>query len=123
MSLTKPPQQPPFHGAPSAAKAHSIFTVSAAGEKLGLPVSCVQTIFRISRITPIPLGPPEVVGLVNLRGGGNELRIGDHGIDSCSTWTAGRKRDLRLNASLRRHYPNQVPRVFSHPPVKCRQDP
>ena len=28
----------------------------------------MQTIFRISRITPIPLGPPEVVGLVNLRG-------------------------------------------------------
>ena len=70
MSLTKPAQEPHRFGAPPPAvvKPHSIFTVSAAGEKLGLPVACVQTIFRISRITPIPLGPPEVVGLANLRG-------------------------------------------------------
>ena len=69
MSLTQPAQKPQHYGATStSAKTHNIFTVSAAGEKLGLPVSCVQTIFRISRITPIPLGPAEVVGLVNLRG-------------------------------------------------------
>jgi purine-binding chemotaxis protein CheW len=70
MSLTKPALQSQRFGAPppQAVTRHSIFTVSAGGEKLGLPVSCVQTIFRIARITPIPLGPPEVVGLVNLRG-------------------------------------------------------
>ncbi len=49
-------------------KERSIFTVRAADETLGLPVSCVHTIFRISRITSIPLGPAEVIGLVNLRG-------------------------------------------------------
>ncbi len=45
-----------------------VFTVTAAGERLGLPVGCVHTIFRVSKITPVPLGPPEIVGLVNLRG-------------------------------------------------------
>ena len=34
----------------------------------GLPVDSVQTIFRIEEVTPVPLGPPEVEGLVNLRG-------------------------------------------------------
>lgn len=45
-----------------------IFTVFADGEQLGLPVEAVHTIFRISRITPVPCGPPEVIGLANLRG-------------------------------------------------------
>ena len=56
----QPPAPPP--------RRHSIFTVTAAGEKLGLPVDCVHTIFRVSKITPVPLAPPEVAGLVNLRG-------------------------------------------------------
>ena len=69
MSLTKPAHGLHHFGVPSSApKQRSIFTVVAGDEKLGLPVSCVQTIFRISKITPIPLGPAEVVGLVNLRG-------------------------------------------------------
>ncbi len=70
MSLTAPAQHAGgFSRAPAQEpKLRNIFTVTAAGEKFGLPVSCVHTIFRISRITPIPLGPPEVVGLVNLRG-------------------------------------------------------
>jgi purine-binding chemotaxis protein CheW len=45
-----------------------IFVVVVGGEKLGLPVSCVQTIFRIDRVTPVPGAPREVIGLVNLRG-------------------------------------------------------
>jgi purine-binding chemotaxis protein CheW len=44
------------------------FIVYVGGEPLGLPVDCVQTIFRIEAITPVPLGPREIVGLVNLRG-------------------------------------------------------
>ncbi len=54
--------------APPPPRERDIFTVIAAGEKLGLPVECVHTIFRISRITPVPSGPREVVGLANLRG-------------------------------------------------------
>ena len=45
-----------------------IFVVIVAGERLGIPVSCVQTIFRIDRVTPVPGAPREVIGLVNLRG-------------------------------------------------------
>jgi len=44
------------------------FTVIAGGETFGLPVESVQTIFRIEEVTPIPLGPEEILGLVNLRG-------------------------------------------------------
>lgn len=46
----------------------SYFTVFVNGEIFGLPVHESQTIFRIASITLIPNGPPEIVGLVNLRG-------------------------------------------------------
>ncbi len=55
-------------GALPPPRERNIFTVSAANETLGLPVECVHTIFRIARITPVPRGPREVVGLANLRG-------------------------------------------------------
>ncbi len=56
--------------APAAAPPREmrIFTVVAGGERLGLPVECVHTIVRIARITPVPCGPREVIGLANLRG-------------------------------------------------------
>jgi purine-binding chemotaxis protein CheW len=44
------------------------FIVFAHGETFGLPVERVQTIFQIEAVTPVPLGPREVLGLVNLRG-------------------------------------------------------
>ena len=47
---------------------HGIFTLVVGGETFGLPVGCVHTIFRAAAVTVVPLGPREVVGLVNLRG-------------------------------------------------------
>jgi len=44
------------------------FIVFVGGERFGLPVERVQTIFPIEAITPVPLGPAEILGLVNLRG-------------------------------------------------------
>ena len=44
------------------------FIVFVAGERFGLPVDSVQTIFPIEAVTPVPLGPAEILGLVNLRG-------------------------------------------------------
>lgn len=44
------------------------FTVVVADEIFGIPVDAVQTIFRIDVATTIPLGPAEILGLVNLRG-------------------------------------------------------
>lgn len=46
----------------------SYFTLFAGGEAFGLSVLHTQTIFRITSVTPIPLGPADIVGLVNLRG-------------------------------------------------------
>ena len=45
-----------------------IFTVMVAGERFGIPVACVHTVFRIETLTPVPLAPPAIAGLVNLRG-------------------------------------------------------
>jgi purine-binding chemotaxis protein CheW len=47
---------------------HSCFVVFVGRERFGLPVDGVQTIFQIEAVTPVPLGPPEIFGLVNLRG-------------------------------------------------------
>lgn len=46
----------------------STLTVVANGEIFGLPIQSVQTIFRITSLAPVPMGPPDVAGLVNLRG-------------------------------------------------------
>jgi len=46
----------------------SYFSVFANGEAFGLSVLHAQTIFRITSVTPIPLGPSDIIGLVNLRG-------------------------------------------------------
>jgi purine-binding chemotaxis protein CheW len=46
----------------------SYFTVFAGGETFGLSVQQAQTIFRIGTVAPVPAGPPDIVGLVNLRG-------------------------------------------------------
>lgn len=40
----------------------------ADGETFGLPIARVRTVFRIDAVTPLPLGPARVLGLVNLRG-------------------------------------------------------
>lgn len=52
----------------SLAEDISTLTVLANGEVFGLPIQTVQTIFRISSLAPVPLGPPDIAGLVNLRG-------------------------------------------------------
>lgn len=43
-------------------------TVTVGGQLLGLPIARVQDVFIATRITPVPLAPREVVGLINLRG-------------------------------------------------------
>jgi purine-binding chemotaxis protein CheW len=53
---------------PSPSNESRCFTVIVGGETFGLPVEAVQTIFRIEEVTPVPLGPEEILGLVNLRG-------------------------------------------------------
>jgi purine-binding chemotaxis protein CheW len=46
----------------------TIFTVRVGGENIGLPIDCVRTVFRASSMTPVPLAPRRMIGLINLRG-------------------------------------------------------
>ncbi len=43
-------------------------TVFIDEQLLGLPIGRVQDVFIATRITPVPLAPREIVGLLNLRG-------------------------------------------------------
>lgn len=45
-----------------------LVTVTVAGQLLGLPIHQVHDVFVPSDMTPVPLAPPEVSGLLNLRG-------------------------------------------------------
>lgn len=56
------------HAPRSNSQEISTLTVVANDEVFGLPIQTVQTIFRISSLTPVPMGPGDIEGLVNLRG-------------------------------------------------------
>ena len=43
-------------------------TATIGGQLFGLPISRVQDVFVPDRLTRIPLAPPEVAGLLNVRG-------------------------------------------------------
>jgi purine-binding chemotaxis protein CheW len=43
-------------------------TVMIGDQLFGLPIARVQDVFKPERLTPVPLAPPEVAGLINLRG-------------------------------------------------------
>jgi len=45
------------------------FVTAMVGEQLfGLPIRRVQDVFRPERVTRVPLAPPEIAGVLNLRG-------------------------------------------------------
>ena len=48
--------------------ADQAFVVRAGGHPWALPAQAVQAVFRIAAIAPVPLAPPAIEGLVNLRG-------------------------------------------------------
>ena len=53
---------------PSRAGADQAFLVDAGGARWALPANFVQSVFRPVGLTPVPLAPPVIEGLVNLRG-------------------------------------------------------
>ncbi|PSC06915.1 chemotaxis protein CheW [Alsobacter soli] len=57
-----------FADAEAAAETRDYVTVLVDGQLFGLPIECVHDVFIASEITPVPLAPPEVAGLLNLRG-------------------------------------------------------
>jgi purine-binding chemotaxis protein CheW len=43
-------------------------TVTIGGQLFGLPIGQVQDVFVPGQMTPVPLAPPEIAGVLNLRG-------------------------------------------------------
>jgi purine-binding chemotaxis protein CheW len=43
-------------------------TATIGGQLFGLPIARVQDVFVLERLTTVPLAPPEIAGLLNLRG-------------------------------------------------------
>jgi purine-binding chemotaxis protein CheW len=52
----------------SAALTTEYVTVTIGGHMFGLPIFRVQDVFVPDRMTRVPLAPPEVAGILNLRG-------------------------------------------------------
>lgn len=51
-----------------AGEACSHVTVAVAGQCFGIPIERVRDVFVIGELTPVPLAPADVAGLLNLRG-------------------------------------------------------
>ena len=43
-------------------------TAMVGGQLFGLPILRVQDVFKPERVTRVPLAPPEIAGVLNLRG-------------------------------------------------------
>lgn len=43
-------------------------TAMVSGQLFGLPIQRVQDVFKPERLTRVPLAPPEIAGVLNLRG-------------------------------------------------------
>lgn len=63
-SMTSPAVKPP----PGASQTTDYVTFKMGRQLFGVPVGRVQDILVPERISPVPLAPPEVRGLINLRG-------------------------------------------------------
>ena len=63
---------PELGGAAPSCRARTgrAFHVTAAigGQVFAIPIGRVQNVFPLSALTPVPLAPPDVLGLMNLRG-------------------------------------------------------
>src|ERR1700675_3485656 len=47
---------------------HEYVTAVIGGQLFGLPILRVQDVFMPERLTRVPLAPPEIAGVLNLRG-------------------------------------------------------
>jgi purine-binding chemotaxis protein CheW len=65
-STAAPAMKPPARN--HAPGTRQVFSIEVAGNWFGIPIEKVRTVFRTSLITPVPLAPPEIAGLVNVRG-------------------------------------------------------
>ena len=56
------------NGAEPIADGTAFVTVRIAGQLFGMPIERVHDMFVVPGLTPVPLSPPEIAGLLNLRG-------------------------------------------------------
>lgn len=54
--------------AANADRADGFVTAKLAGHWFALPISAVDEVFLLNRITKVPLSPPGLIGVLNLRG-------------------------------------------------------
>ena len=66
--LSTPPQLPRHIIAGNDVGRQQVFTIEVSGNWFGIPIEKVRTVFRTSTITTVPMAPPEIAGLVNVRG-------------------------------------------------------
>jgi purine-binding chemotaxis protein CheW len=50
------------------AESTEFITVVISGQLFGIPINLAQDVFKIDRMTEIPLSPPDIAGVLNLRG-------------------------------------------------------
>jgi purine-binding chemotaxis protein CheW len=65
--MTPVSQLPTTASAPEIS-AFDYVTVTVAGQIFGLPIKRVHDVFIANNMTKVPLAPPQIVGLLNLRG-------------------------------------------------------
>jgi purine-binding chemotaxis protein CheW len=53
---------------PAARDRQSFVTATIAGQLFGIPIGRAHDVFTAGTVTPVPLAPPDVLGLMNLRG-------------------------------------------------------
>ena len=53
---------------PSGSGQMQLITVDVRGQAWGIPIDAVREVLSAQSITPVPLAPPAVVGVLNLRG-------------------------------------------------------
>jgi purine-binding chemotaxis protein CheW len=53
---------------PEAGERESYVTAMIADQLFGIPIDRVHDVFNVGGITPVPLAPADIVGLMNLRG-------------------------------------------------------
>ena len=51
-----------------ATRLRRVFTITAGEAWYGIPIEAVRTVFRVDTISEVPLSPPSIAGLVNVRG-------------------------------------------------------
>lgn len=66
--IAEPLRSQPTMPAASPTRDQRCFTIVSEGRIFGLPVERIQTVFEIMTVTPVPLAPYAILGLVNLRG-------------------------------------------------------